>query len=84
MKYYNRKIVDDKRKSRLYEPMKFEDDERKRLTPIRKQPILIKSRTDSYINASDKSEDYLKLTPKQTKSKKQRVTKKCKDNEEND
>ena len=60
------------------------DDERKSLTPIRKQPILIKSKTDSYIDASDKSEDYIKLTPKQMKSKKQRVTMQCKGKEEND
>ena len=66
--------------------MKSEDegDERKSLTPIRKRPILIKSEIDNYIDAGDKSEDYLKLTPKQMKSKKQRVTIQCKDNEDND
>ena len=64
--------------------MKYEDDERKSLTSIRKRPILIKLKTDSYIDASDKSEDYLKLTPKQMKFKKQRVTIQYKDNTEND
>ena len=46
------------------------DDERKRLTPLRKRPILIKSKTDSSIDVSDKSEDFTKLTPMQMKSKK--------------
>ena len=35
-----------------------EDDERKSLTSISKRSILIKSMTDSYIDASDKSNDY--------------------------
>ena len=63
--------------------MKFEneDAEQNSLTPIRKQPTLIKLKTDSCIDASDKSEYYLKLTPKQMKSKKQRVTIQCKDDE---
>ena len=60
------------------------DDERKSVTPIKKRPVLIKSKTNSYIDASDKSKDYLKFTPRQMKSKKQRVTIQCKDNEEND
>ena len=60
------------------------DDEQKSLTPIKKRPILIKLKTDNYIYASDKSEDYLKLTPKQMKSKRQREIIQCKDNEEND
>ena len=86
LKYYKRKIVEDRKKSRLLEPVKSEDDndERKSLTPIRKRPILIKSLTDSCIDASDKNEDYLKLTPKQMKSKKQRVTIQCKNDEEKD
>ena len=52
LKYYNRKIFEDRRKSRLFEPMKFEDEdnERTNLIPIRKQPILIKSKTNSYID----------------------------------
>ena len=45
---------------------------------------MIKSKTESYIDASDKSEDYLNFTPKLIKSKKQRVTMQCKDDEEND
>ena len=52
LKYYNRKIVEDRRKSRLFEPMKSEDDEWKRSTPIGKRPILIKSKTDSYIDVT--------------------------------
>ena len=51
-----------------------EDGERKSLTSIRKRLILMKSKTDSCIDASDKSEEYLKLMPKQMKSKKLRVT----------
>ena len=55
----------------------------KSVTPMRKRPILIKSKIDSYIDPSDKSEYYLKLTPKQIKYKKQHVTIQCKGNKEN-
>ena len=60
------------------------DDKSKILTQIKKRPILIKSKTDSFVDASDKSEDYSKRTPKQRKFKKQRVTIQCKDNGEKD
>ena len=84
MKYYKRKIVKDRRKSRPCEPIKSEDDERTSLTPIRNRSSLIKSKPDSYIEASDKSEDYLKLTPKLMKSKKQRITIQCNNDKKND
>ena len=63
-KYYNRKIVEDRRKSRLFKSMKSEDDKQKSLTPIRKRPILIKSKTDSYIDASEKKRRLFKTCAK--------------------
>ena len=44
---------------------------------------MIKLKTDSYIDASEKSEDCLKLSPNQMKSKKQRVRKQRKNDEKN-